>query len=103
MNGADKVRHTLRLNGELWSRCIDRKNHSIIEAGCIREFTRMSYPEMGELLGTSGQYLPVALTRAGRSSIPTTDTILESCDLLNVSATAEGFAALRASLAGKEA
>jgi trk system potassium uptake protein TrkA len=58
---------------------------------------------LGELFGGSGQYLPVALTRAGRSFLPTTDTLLESCDLLNVSATAEGFAALRASLAGKEA
>ena len=53
MNGADKVRHTLRLNGDLWTRDIDRRNHSIIEAGCIREFTRMSYPEMGAMLGTS--------------------------------------------------
>ena len=53
MNGADKVRHALRLNGDLWTRDIDRRNHSIIEAGCIREFTRMSYPEMGEMFGTS--------------------------------------------------
>jgi hypothetical protein len=53
MNGADKVRHTLRLNGGLWTRDIDRRNHSIIEAGCIREFTRMSYPEMGEMFGHS--------------------------------------------------
>lgn len=53
MNGADKVRHTLRLDGGLWTRDIDRRNHSIIEAGCIREFTRMSYPEMGEMFGHS--------------------------------------------------
>ena len=53
MNGADRVRHTLRLNGGLWTRDIDRRNHSIIEAGCIREFTRMSYPEMGEMFGHS--------------------------------------------------
>lgn len=53
MNGADKVRHALRLNGSLWTRDIDRRNHSIIEAGCIREFTRMSYPEMGEMFGHS--------------------------------------------------
>jgi hypothetical protein len=53
MNGADKVRHTLRLDGGLWTRDIDRRNHSIIEAGCIREFTRLSYPEMGEMFGHS--------------------------------------------------
>ena len=53
MNGADKVRHTLRLDGGLWTRDIDRRNHSIIEAGCIRELTRMSYPEMGEMFGHS--------------------------------------------------
>ena len=58
---------------------------------------------LGELLGSPGEYLPVALTRTGRSSLPTADTMLETGDLLNVSATAEGIAVLRSSLAGKEA
>jgi len=58
---------------------------------------------LGELLGRSGQYLPVALTHAGHSSLPVADTILVTGDLLNVSATAEGIATLRASLTGKEA
>jgi len=57
---------------------------------------------LGELLIGSGQYLPVALTRDGRSSLPTSDTALKTGDLLNVSATADGIAALRACLAGKE-
>ena len=58
---------------------------------------------LGELLGRSEQYLPVALTHAGRSSLPAADTILETGDLLNVSATAEGIATLRACMTSKEA
>ncbi len=58
---------------------------------------------LGDLLGSSEQYLPAALTRAGRSSLPAADTLLETGDLLNVSATAEGAAALRVRLSGKEA
>jgi len=52
-NGANKVRHTLRLNGELWSCRANQWEHPIVEAGCIREFTLMPYPEMGEMLGIS--------------------------------------------------
>jgi trk system potassium uptake protein TrkA len=55
------------------------------------------------LLGGSGQYLPAALTRAGRSSLPSADAVLEAGDLLDVSATQEGAAALRVRLGGKEA
>ncbi len=58
---------------------------------------------LGKLFDKSGQYLPVALTHAGRSTLPNADTILATGDLLAVSATAEGIAALRACLAGKEA
>ena len=59
--------------------------------------------ELGELLAKAGPCLPVALTRAGRSSLPSADTVLETGDVLNISTTNTGMAALRASLAGKEA
>jgi len=42
--------------------------------------------------------LPVALTRAGRAILPDLATKLQTGDLLNVSATFEGFQALRARL-----
>ncbi len=38
--------------------------------------------------------LPVALTRAGRSMLPTMESLLEEGDMLNVSATFEGISAL---------
>jgi trk system potassium uptake protein TrkA len=59
--------------------------------------------KLGELLGSTGKILPVALTRTGRSSLPTADTVLETGDLLNVSATEDGLTTLQSSLAGKEA
>jgi trk system potassium uptake protein TrkA len=59
--------------------------------------------KLGELLGKAEPCLPVALTRAGCSSLPSADTGLEAGDVLDVSTTAKGIAALRASLAGKEA
>ncbi len=40
--------------------------------------------------------LPVALTRAGRAILPDLSTTLQTGDLLNVSATFEGFQSLRA-------
>ncbi|MEW6094868.1 MAG: NAD-binding protein [Chloroflexota bacterium] len=58
---------------------------------------------LGDLLGSSGGYLPAALTRAGRSFLPAANTLLETGDLLNVSATAEGISDLRHRLTGKEA
>lgn len=58
---------------------------------------------LGNLLGESGQCLPAALTRAGRSSLPATDTVLETGDLLALSATVDGIAELRTRLTGKEA
>jgi len=39
--------------------------------------------------------VPVALARGGRGSLPTRETVLQAQDLLQVSATAEGIAALR--------
>ncbi|KAF0108675.1 MAG: Trk system potassium uptake protein trkA (K(+)-uptake protein trkA) [Anaerolineaceae bacterium] len=60
--------------------------------------------KLGELLGGMGDAcLPVALTRAGRSSLPTPETALETGDMLAVSTTAQGIACLRNALAGKEA
>ncbi len=59
--------------------------------------------KLGELLGKAELCLPVALTRAGRSSLPAADTVLETGDVLNISTTKIGIAALRACLNGKEA
>ena len=56
---------------------------------------------MGELLdGLKGCY-PVALSRAGRSSLPEADTKLQAGDLLNVSSTFEGIGVLTARLSKK--
>ena len=56
---------------------------------------------MGELLdGLKGCY-PVALSRAGRSSLPEADTKLQTGDLLNISSTFEGIGELTARLSKK--
>jgi len=56
---------------------------------------------MGDLFGPLEQCYPVALSRAGRSFLPSKDTKLQSGDLLNVSTTFEGIGALTARLAKK--
>jgi len=56
---------------------------------------------MGDLFDPLEQCYPVALSRAGRSFLPSKDTILQSGDLLNVSTTFEGIGALTARLAKK--
>lgn len=56
---------------------------------------------VGELLEPLDQCYPVALSRAGRSSLPKTETRLETGDLLDVSSTFEGIGALTARLSGK--
>jgi len=56
---------------------------------------------LSELLGPLKQCYPVALTRAGRSSLPETGALLQSGDLLNVSTTFEGIGGLTARLAKK--
>jgi trk system potassium uptake protein TrkA len=56
---------------------------------------------LGELLGQLKECRPVALTRAGRSSLPDADTKLHTGDLLNISSTFEGIGELTASLSGK--
>jgi trk system potassium uptake protein TrkA len=56
---------------------------------------------MGELLDPLKQCYPVALTRAGRSSLPETQTVLQTGDLLNVSSTFESIGTLTARLSKK--
>ena len=58
---------------------------------------------LGDLLRDIPDLLPVALTRAGRATIPGPDIHLETGDLLNVSATIEGVKALNARLNTEEA
>lgn len=53
---------------------------------------------LGELLEPLGQCYPVALSRAGRSSLPEPDMKLETGDMLDVSSTFEGIGALTARL-----
>jgi trk system potassium uptake protein TrkA len=56
---------------------------------------------LGELLKTFKQCYPVALSRAGRASLPAMETELKTGDLLNVSSTFEGIGALTARLSKK--
>lgn len=46
-----------------------------------------------------GGCMPIALTRAGRASIPSPDSVVEAGDLVHVSATFEGIESLRRRLA----
>jgi trk system potassium uptake protein TrkA len=59
--------------------------------------------KLGELLAVSETCLPVALTRAGRSTLPSPDMLLEVGDVIDVSTTAKGIAELRVCLTEKEA
>ncbi|HMB23577.1 MAG: potassium channel family protein [Chloroflexota bacterium] len=56
---------------------------------------------LSELLEPLKQCYPVALSRAGRSSLPEAGTKLQAGDLLDVSSTFEGIAALTERLSGK--
>lgn len=56
---------------------------------------------IGELLAPLPQCYPVALTRAGKSELPTPATKLEPRDVLNVSSTFEGIGLLTARLEKK--
>ena len=68
------------------------------------EVYELSVPEAwqrrrwGDMCNGLQGFLPVALSRAGRAILPTLDTVLESGDLINVSATFDGIKALRARL-----
>jgi trk system potassium uptake protein len=56
---------------------------------------------LGELLEPLNQCYPVAISRAGRSSLPEAETKLETGDLLAVSSTFEGIGALTERLSHK--
>ncbi|RPJ22440.1 MAG: TrkA family potassium uptake protein [Chloroflexi bacterium] len=56
---------------------------------------------LGELLEPLKQCYPVALSRAGRASLPEVGTELRTDDLLNVSSTFAGIGALTARLSNK--
>jgi trk system potassium uptake protein TrkA len=56
---------------------------------------------LGQLLDALKQCYPVALSRAGRASLPEMETVLQTGDLLNVSSTFEGIGALTARLSNK--
>lgn len=56
---------------------------------------------LGDLMGGLKDCIPVALSRAGRSSLPETSVKLQDGDLLNVSSTFEGIGALTARLSKK--
>ena len=56
---------------------------------------------LGELMGTLSECRPVALTRAGRSSLPEADAKLHTDDLLTVSSTFKGIGELTACLSKK--
>ena len=56
---------------------------------------------LNDLLGTLKSCYPVAISRAGRSSLPEADMKLQTGDLLNVSSTFEGIGALTDRLSKK--
>lgn len=56
---------------------------------------------LGEMLDQLNGCYPVALSRAGRASLPEADTMLHEGDLLNVSSTFEGILALTSRLSRK--
>ncbi|MFN8385706.1 MAG: TrkA family potassium uptake protein [Anaerolineales bacterium] len=56
---------------------------------------------LGSLFTSVKQCYPVALSRAGRASLPESESPLQTGDLLTVSSTFEGIGALTALLSGK--
>lgn len=56
---------------------------------------------LGELMSPLKDCIPVALSRAGRSSLPDLNATLQTGDLLNVSSTFEGIGALTGRLSKK--
>jgi trk system potassium uptake protein TrkA len=57
---------------------------------------------LGDLLRDNPDCLPVALTRAGRALLPQNDTVLQTGDLLSISATFVGIKNLRSQLVSRE-
>jgi trk system potassium uptake protein TrkA len=56
---------------------------------------------LGELLSPLKDCIPVAVARAGRSSLPDLSAKLQAGDLLNISSTFEGIGALTGRLSKK--
>ena len=56
---------------------------------------------LGELLQPLGECFPVAISKAGKSSLPDLQMELQEGDLLNFSSTFEGMRAMMARLSGK--
>jgi trk system potassium uptake protein TrkA len=56
---------------------------------------------IGDLMSPLKDCIPVALARAGRSSLPDKSTMLQTGDLLNISSTFEGIGALTGRLSQK--
>jgi K+ transport systems, NAD-binding component len=71
------------------------------------EVYEISIPELwngrtlGELMKPLKQCYPVAITRAGRSSLPNMEAVLQSEDMINISSTYDGISALTSRLTGK--
>ncbi len=57
---------------------------------------------LGDLLDSVRHCYPVALSRAGKSSLPESNTILQAGDLLNVSSTLDGIGELTKRIAQKK-
>lgn len=57
---------------------------------------------LGDLLRSAPDCLPVALTRAGSALLPGSDTVLQTGDLLTISATFAGIRSLRELLTSEE-
>lgn len=56
---------------------------------------------LGELMKPVSQCYAVAVTRAGRSSLPNVETVLQTGDMLNISSTYDGISALTSRLTDK--
>ena len=56
---------------------------------------------LGELMEPLKQCYAVAITRAGRSSLPNMETVLQSEDMINISSTYDGISELTSRLSGK--
>lgn len=71
------------------------------------EVYELSIPEtwngrtLGELMEPLKQCYAVAITRAGRSSLPNMETVLQSEDMINISSTYDGMSELTMRLSGK--
>lgn len=71
------------------------------------EVYEISIPELwngrtlGELMKPLKQCYPVAITRAGRSSLPNMEAVLQSEDMINISSTYDGISVLTSRLTGK--